>query len=157
MKSIKTKIVDKINFGKFGEVVKFPNGKTTSEDNSYKFWSNIANYKIEGKTEIGICTVYKQNKNIIEGVERHLHTPEILIPIDAPFVLPLLLEGDSEVMMESFKVEIGEAVVVNETVWHGACLPVGKDSASYFVIFRLNTPNEDVEKKSISPTLIEIE
>ncbi|KUO63448.1 hypothetical protein APF79_06665 [bacterium BRH_c32] len=155
MKSIQSKIVDKDNFGKFGEVVKFPTGRTTSQDITYKFWSNIANYKIEGKTEIGICTVYKQDENIIEGVERHLHTPEILIPIDAPFVLPLLKEGEPDDNIESFKVEIGEAVIVNESVWHGACLPVGKDSASYFVIFRLNTPVEDVEKKSISPTLIE--
>ncbi len=155
--AIKTKPVEKYSFSKFGDVVKFPEGVPTSRDNTYKFWSNISNYFIDGKTEIGICTVYKQQENILTGVERHLKTPEILIPIDAPFVLPLLIDGEGESKMELFLVNIGEAVIINEAVWHGACIPVGKDRASYFVIFRLNTPNEDVEKKNISPVKVEVE
>ncbi|SRR5690606_17103679 len=143
------------NFGKYGKIVKAPQGKPTSEAADYKFWSDIANYKIDGNTEVGICTVYKQDENIITGMERHLHTPEILIPIDAPFVLPVML--DDEDSAEAFKIEIGEAIIINNAVWHGACLPVGKNESSYFVIFRHRTPQEDVEKKTVSPFKIEIE
>jgi hypothetical protein len=40
-------------------------------------------------------------------VERHLRTPEILIPIDAPFVLPVFrMKG---VPLEYFQVDVGEA------------------------------------------------
>lgn len=156
MLTIKSKPADKENFKRFGDVVKLTNAEPTSQDNTYKFWSNISNYYIDGKTEIGICTVFKQSVNKIAGVERHLNTPEILIPIDAPFVLPLLLDGEEENKMEAFEVNIGEAVIINEGVWHGACLPVGKNEASYFVIFKLNTPNQDVYKKEISPLQIEI-
>lgn len=155
MKIVSKKITNE-NFAKFGKIVNFPAGKTTSEDNTYKFWSDIANYTIEGATEIGICTVYKQEKNIIRGVERHLRTPEILIPIDAPFAVPLLVEGESDENLESFLVQVGEAIVIENGVWHGACLPAGKDESSYFVIFRWRTPAEDVEKKEIKPIEIEI-
>lgn len=146
---IKSKNITEDNFKKFGKVVKAPKGEPTAEENDFKFWSDITNYNIEGDTEIGICTVFMQPQNIIGGMERHLHTPEILIPIDAPFVLPLLKEGEDEENAEAFQVDIGEAVVINKEVWHGACLPVGKDESSYFVIFRKGTPQEDVYKKEV--------
>ena len=153
---IKPKIVDQKNFQKFGKLVRAQTTEPTSQAADYKFWSNIASYSIPGETEIGICTVYKQSRNELSGMERHLNTPEILIPIDAPFVLPLLCEDDTEEAIEAFTVDIGEAVVIRDGIWHGACLPVGKEQASYFVIFRKGTPFEDVQKKEISKTEIEV-
>jgi ureidoglycolate hydrolase len=152
---IKVEDISAENFKKFGKAVSAPKGNPTSQAADYKFWSDIANYNIDGETEIGICTVYKQNKNEINGMERHLRTPEILIPIDAPFILPLLIEGENEEKIKAFQCNLGEAVVINKAVWHGACLPVGKDESSYFVIFKKGTPNKDVEKKEIKPIEIE--
>jgi ureidoglycolate hydrolase len=91
----------------------------------------------------------------ISGVERHLRTPEILIPIDAPFILPLLLDGQPDSAVEAFQVNLGEAVLIDKAVWHGACLPVGKKESTYFVIFRKNTPHEDVAKKNTQKVQIE--
>jgi ureidoglycolate hydrolase len=156
---LKSEHISSENFKKFGKVVTAPKGEPTSQAADYKFWSDIANYNIDGDTEVGICTVYKQPKNAslqeISEMERHLRTPEILIPIDAPFTLPLLIDGESEDNVKAFQCNIGEAVVINKAVWHGACLPVGKDESSYFVIFRKDTPNEDVEKKKIKTIEIE--
>ena len=147
---IKVKDITPGNFKKFGSVVKWPTTKPTAETKEFKFWSDIANYHIAGETEIGVCTVYLQPRMELAGVERHLRTPEILIPIDAPFVLPVLLEGHPDNAVEAFRVNVGEVVVINDAVWHGACLPVGKNESSYFVIFRKGTPFEDVEKKPVS-------
>ena len=105
MITINTKPITEDNFKKFGKVVKSPKGEPTAQAADFKFWSDIANYEIDGSTEIGICTVYKQPKNIINGMERHLETPEILIPIDAPFVLPLLKEGETEEQSKAFQVD----------------------------------------------------
>ncbi|MGE5812170.1 MAG: ureidoglycolate lyase [Ignavibacteria bacterium] len=148
---IKPEKISAENFRKFGKIVAAPKGAPTSEGADYKFWSDIADYYIEGETEIGICTVYKQPKNEIKGMERHLRTPEILIPIDAPFTLPLLLDGESEKDARAFQCQVGQAVVINNAVWHGACLPAGKSTASYFVIFRKGTPHGDVEKRDLIP------
>lgn len=145
---IKAQNITQENFTAFGKVVKAPKGEPTSKAKDYKFWSNIASYMIDGETEIGICTVYMQPVMQISGIERHMRTPEILIPIDAPFILPLAKENNSGDVIEAFHVNIGEAVVMNKAVWHGPCLPVGKNESSYFVIFRKNTPHEDVEKKA---------
>ncbi len=152
---IKSEHITSENFKKFGKVVTAPKGDPTSQASDYKFWSDIADFNIDGETEIGICTVYKQSKNIISGMERHLRTPEILIPFDAPFTLPLLIDGESEENAKAFQCNLGEAVIINKSVWHGACLPVGKEESSYFVIFRKSTPREDVEKKEIRKIEIE--
>ncbi len=151
---VKAKRITAKNFAKFGKVVTPRRTEPTSQAADYKFWSNIADYLIEGETEIGICTVYAQPQRQITGVERHFRTPEILIPIDAPFVLPLVKEWDLSPKVEAFRVGVGEVVVINNAVWHGACLPVGKPQSSYFVIFRKNTPFEDVEKRVLRPVEI---
>ena len=90
----------------------------------------------------------------IAGLERHLRTPEILVPIDGPFILPLLLGEAGEGDIKAFRVGLGEAVVIDRAVWHGACLPVGKKESSYFVMFRKNTPHDDVEKRTTKPVSI---
>jgi len=82
-------------------------------------------------------------------MERHLNTPEFLIPIDAPFIIPLLNDAKKPGESEAFLVEIGQAIVINERVWHGACIPYEKDQCSYFVIFKRGTPHTDVEKTDL--------
>jgi hypothetical protein len=139
----------------FGSFVRSMAGTpTTSEGKDYKFWSDIARYTIDGETEVGICTVYAQPGVPVAELERHLHTPELLIPIDAPFVVPLMREGDPAPM--AFRVDIGEAIVINTAVWHGASQPVGVKESSYFVIFRRGTPHDDVQKKRVDPFVLEV-
>src|SRR4051812_47423313 len=92
------------SIAKFGKVVNPPNGIPTAEQPEYKFWSNISSYLIQGETEVGICTVYRQPKPEVSIVERHMHTPEILIPIDAPFILPLMEEDGAADIVHAFRV-----------------------------------------------------
>lgn len=146
---IKPKKIIEENFSAFGKIVVGPSGQPTSQAPDYKFWSDIMSYKINGETEVGICTVYKQPSNSIIGMERHLNTPEILIPIDAPFILPLLTDKNKPDESEAFIVEVGQAIAINEKVWHGACIPFGKEECSYFVIFKRGTPHNDVEKTDL--------
>ena len=143
--------VTRRNLGKYGQLVTRPSSRPTSQAVDYKFWSDLAHYFIHGETEIGLCTVFQQPHNIITGMERHLKTPEILIPIDAPFILPLLLENDQESRVRAFMVGLGQAVVIDAAVWHGASLPAEGKQCTYFVIFGRKTPFQDVEKKQLRP------
>jgi len=148
---IKAKNPDPENFNKFGALVAGPKGQPTSQSNTYKYWSDIASYQIQGETEIGICTVFRQFKNRLDTLERHLRTPEILIPIDDGFFLPLSLNQGGDKEVEAFHIKVGEAVVIGPGIWHGACIPATKKVSSYFVIFRQKTPFEDVASKKIAP------
>ena len=141
-------------FNKYGKIVILPSETPTSQDETYKFWSDVAHYHIEGDTEIGLCTVYKQESTIVNSLERHLNTPEILIPADSSFILPL--QRDDEDVLEAFSVNPGEAVVIEKGIWHGPCIPKNSSESSYFVIFRHKTPHEDVYFKEIEPVEIAI-
>lgn len=145
------------SFAPYGMVVGTPVKPPTSSGPEYTFWSDLAHYNITGETEIGLCTVFRQSVENLSGLERHLMTPEILVPADGPFVVPLLLEGEPPSAVRAFRVETGEAIVINPGVWHGACLPVDKDRSTYFVIFRRGTPGTDVEKCEIDPIAIHID
>lgn len=143
------------SFRKFGSVFKAPRGTPLAVSNLFRYWSDVARYTIEGETEIGWCTVFQQSAMMVSGLERHLQTPELLIPVDAPFVLPVLKDGDPAEKLEAFRVEVGEAVVIGDGVWHAPCIPVGKKESSYFVIFRRGTPSEDVIKREIPAVTLE--
>ena len=126
-----------------------------AETSEFSFWSDAADYRIDGDTEVGFCTVYPHRANTVTWMERHERTPELLVPIDGRLVLPVMTDND-EAEVQAFEFGPGEAVVIGRNVWHSACLPVGWDAVTYFVIFRLGTPHEDVVKTDIPPVRIQI-
>ena len=151
MKRIAVQQINTEAFEPFGSKSAMPNGTPLASDATFKYWSDVANYEIDGETEIGYCTVYGQEDGVVNWMERHARTPEILIPIDVPFVLPVMSDdGD----VQAFRADPGEAVVIGRGVWHSACKPIGADEASYFVIFRRGTPQEDVIKTDIEPVTL---
>ncbi len=139
-------------FARFGSVVPAPTAEPTAADATFRYWSDLAHYRIEGETEVGLCTVYRQDAPRVTWMERHDRTPEFLIPADGPFLLPVMDEAGA---VEVFRVEPGEAVVIGPGVWHSACLPVESESATYFVVFRRGTPQEDVTKRDLAPLSVE--
>lgn len=144
--------IDEENFSVFGRVARLPHAEPLAADDTFKFWSDVAHFGIEGETEIGFCTVYARDGRV-DWMERHDRTPELLVPIDGPFILPVM-SGEGRV--EAFRADPGTAVVIGQSVWHSACHPVGGDETTYFVIFRRRTPQEDVTKQEIEPVQIAI-
>lgn len=139
-------------FAPFGRVAVRPESEPTAADRTFAFWSDVTRLDIDGAAEIGYCTVRRQERDVVDWVERHDRTPELLVPIDAPFVLPVM--GDDG-RVRAFRVDLGQAVVIGRGVWHSACKPVGAREATYFVVFRRGTPREDVVKKDVEPVVVE--
>ena len=151
MHQIKPQRISAENFAPFGKVVLAPTQEPTAAGPTFKFWSDIAGYHVDGDTEVGLCTVYRQDRDVVDWMEQHVRTPEILIPIDAPFVLPVMNDGG----VEAFVVKPGEVVIIGDGQWHSACIPAGRMEMTYFVIFRRSTPLEDVTKQDIEAVEIE--
>ncbi len=154
MKPIPVTRITVDNFARFGSLARLDERQPTAEGSTFSYWSDLAHYTVRGETEIGLCTVYAQDWRGVSWMERHDLTPEILIPIDGPFLLPVMTgDGSDEVVV--FQVDPGEAAVIGAGVWHSACLPVGAERATYWVIFRRGTPAEDVIKTDIPPARIQ--
>jgi ureidoglycolate hydrolase len=155
MTTIRANRITPEGFARYGKVARLPSGEPTAAAAAFTFWSDVASYQIEGETEIGFCTVYRQDAARVPWMERHLRTPELLIPIDAPFILPVMPEDAPGSGVEAFRVDVGEAVVIGTGVWHSACHPAEGDAATYFVVFRRGTPREDVTKKDVADVVVE--
>ena len=147
-----TKSLSPQNFRPFGTVAVLPETQPLAADETFEFWSDVAHYGIEGETEIGFCTVYARDGRV-DWMERHDRTPELLVPIDGPFILPVMTDDGR---VEAFRAEPGTAVVIGQSVWHSACHPVDGNEATYFVIFRRGTPQEDVTKQDLEPMQIDL-
>ncbi len=146
MKEVRTERVTAESFRPFGKVFQRPTDGPLVETDAVSFWSDLAHFEINGETEVGWCVV-RAHDSPIDWFERHTQTPELLIPVDAPMILPVM---DSESNIAAFRVEVGEAVIIARDVWHSACLPAdGHPSSSYFVIFRRGTPANDVAKTTV--------
>lgn len=152
MNRIKHRRIAADNFERFGSVTLFPSDPPLAADETFEYWSDAGRFHVEGETEIGYCTVRRRSEPVVNWMERHVHTPEVLIPIDRACVLPVMSDDGN---VEAFVAEPGVAVVIGPGVWHSACLPLGADDARYFVIFRRRTPHEDVIKKDIQPVSID--
>ena len=149
----RSKRITNENFAAYGSVAQLENQEPLAEESQFSFWSDCASYQIDGETEVGFCTVRSPKDDVVGWMERHERTPEILIPIDWPFLLPVMRNEEVEV----FEVHPGEAVVIDRNVWHSACMPVGRREATYFVIFRRGTPRDDVKKQTIQAVSIDRE
>lgn len=148
MKTVLAERISASNFARFGSIARLTGQPATAAGATFSYWSDLARYHVAGETEIGVCTVFAQPEPGTNWMERHDQTPEILLPIDAPFLLPVMSnDGSAEVAV--FEVQPGEAVVIGAGVWHSACLPLGADQATYWVLFRRGTPAEDVVKTDI--------
>lgn len=138
-------------FASYGSIARLPSGKPMAEGPAFRYWSDVTHYSIGGESEVGYCTVYRQPDGQVSWMERHDRTPEVLIPVDRPLLLPVMGNDDR---VEVFRLEPGEVAIIGEGVWHSACLPAEGAEATYFVIFRRGTPHEDVTKRDIAPVSV---
>ena len=143
-------------FSKFGRVIEAPNFQPLVENENVKYWGTVATFKVEGETEIGICIV-KKGSNILEFMERHVQTSEVIIPIEGDFILPVAASKSLEDAgehpkaedIEAFYIKDEQAIVLNKGVWHYAPLPI-MEEASFFVIFKKETAKHDLDLKKIN-------
>ncbi len=152
MKHIQAKRVGEGRFERYGSVAAMSGEEPIARGDAFAFWSDVAHFDAGAAVEIGYCTVYRRPEDVVDWMERHDRSSEVLVPIDGSFVLPVMsAEGD----VEAFHVDRGEAVVIGQSVWHSACKPAEGLETTYFVLFRRGTPQEDVIKRDIEPVVID--
>ncbi len=153
--SVKVKKLTASSFAKFGKIADAKIKPPLVDAENLKFWTTIATYTVDGETEIALCQV-KKSVDSVGMLERHVKTPEILVPIEGDFILPVAPAGNLQDSaetpeasdVEAFLVHSDQAVVMEKGVWHTAPIPIGKET-SFFVIFRKETTKQDVVFKKL--------
>lgn len=149
--------VTKDNFKEMGQVITIPNPlETTAQLNGkgFKHFAELAFFEGHGQIEFGI-TMFDQRTMEVDSLEQHAGTPELLLALDGPFVMPvapmIIKEGvqlPDETKLFAVRVEQGQGVIFKQGFWHWAPFPITYQS-SVLVGFLPKTWEHDIVIKKL--------
>jgi ureidoglycolate hydrolase len=148
----KVKSLNEKNFAPYGQVVAFPEG-ISIDPSAVHGWKVVANIPFSGEVEVG-WLLLKQRPMDVTQMEHHLNTPEMIIPLDSPFMVPVAPANEAAAALpnpqqiEGFIVEPGQALVMDRSGWHWLPFPT-KETGSCLIIFSKDTPAHDLLIKDL--------
>ncbi|WP_291636070.1 DUF4867 family protein [Clostridium sp.] len=144
MRKIKANIINNDNFKKFGCFYDMINPQGNNLGDFYPdHLINPMNKSMS--TGFSSLKVYKPNKMIVETVEYHNYTGEILLPIDTDIVIhvaPPSVEIKPE-LTEAFIIKKGTIVKLNVGVYHLAPFSIDKEEGHVMVVLPERTYKND--------------
>jgi ureidoglycolate lyase len=148
---VRVRPLDADTFAPFGLVVSPPPGEPTAVvDGALKYWADVVTVPhITEPIGVGYCTVAKR-PFIQTCAERHMHTAELLQPMKGAMIVVVGPAVHPEQPRQlppldgfaAFRVEEGQAVVLNPGVWHYAPFAVNAPIC-LTVIFKAGTSQAD--------------
>lgn len=114
-----------------------------------------------GEMRFGIERASYRTAPAIEKMEQHRESKELVICGDRPVVLPLCLPRRREDWTEHPRAEDvravilrpGDAVVLDEYIWHAGCLPLVEDT---FYLFAYRVRDEELYWRTVEHGPIEL-
>jgi ureidoglycolate hydrolase len=121
-----------------------------SEGEAFRFIADVYRYDFSGKITVGILTGKKREIRLTR-LERHVKTVELLIQLEGDAVIYLAkasagIPAPEEV--QAFMFNQGEAIALDEGVWHWIPFPLKKDCTT-LVIYKDGTGSQDYEAKDL--------
>lgn len=155
----KVKQLTKESFAAYGDVLNMPPAE--AEWLMGDWADTLVPLKIDAEAglmpstgDIRVVTVsFKKRPLVLDAMERHLKTAEMVIPAGNPIWLPagLACEGaepDPD-MIEIFEVQPNQAVIFKEGAWHyGPFIPEPLDSVSVIAFYDNKTFDVEIVKLS---------
>ena len=132
-------------FDTFGVIVETPKREPTFQEDKFTYWKQVLQLQM-GEVEVGILKVRTYDL-LLNKMERHAETAEMLIPVDGSIIVPVAPPSDTRpnaALAEAFVVEKGQAVVLGSNCWHWIPCPVDKPEVTIMVIFKNNTSETDL-------------
>ncbi|HSR34166.1 MAG TPA: ureidoglycolate lyase [Anaerolineae bacterium] len=144
----KTKALTRETFEPFGQLITVPQDISV-EPGAVHGWSRVATAQFAGEVEVGWLKLLRRPVEITQ-MEHHLGTPEMIIPLDVPLLVPVA-PGDGSPdsvpdpeQIEGFVVKPGQALVMDKSGWHWLPFPTEGESGSCLIIFVKDTPEHDL-------------
>ena len=134
----------------YGRMV-HPKGGTPAYDSpEFSFDGDVFRFQDYGSVTVGVLVGKKRDQKI-DKMERHLSTSELLVQVSNDCVLYLAKPSESvpsRKEIQPFRLNQGQAVVLDEGTWHWVPFPVD-DECTTLVIFKDKTPDEDYEERPV--------
>jgi ureidoglycolate hydrolase len=153
---IQVQELSKQAYHEIGDFVNYPGSQPTIQEDIVKYWANQAEFSIPGTIDVGWVTMY-QRPLVVTELERHFQTTEIVIPLDE-MIVPVAVGrefGNHQAQpqledIRGFYLRPGQLITYKPGSWHFGGFPVNQDQASFIVLCRKGTADEDVVMMNIA-------
>jgi ureidoglycolate hydrolase len=144
--------IDAIDFSKYGQIIRIPASnerKPDFESDVINFYASLGVLDSGMPLEFGICT-FKKRELIIEQLEQHIMTQELLFAVDDDFIMPvtsnLQSNGKNIPDLENLlavRILRGEGVIFHRGTWHW--VPYSYKEVSFALVgFTKDTAKNDL-------------
>jgi len=141
MKKLKVKELNKENFANYGTIIEKPNIVADADEPTHKWWGGVASLPAEGDINVGLMEAKKRSYNLGK-LEKHKKSAEMLIALEGNSII--VIGTNKKEDLNAFYIKQGSVLVLNKEILHWVPFPNG-ENAYFAVIFRDETPNDDLE------------
>ncbi len=127
------------------------------ENDIIRFFGKLGVIEAPGGVEFGICA-YEHRDFLVEGLEQHRGSGELLYAIDDDFLMPVapnLPDTNQPDLSRAFAIRVrrSEGVIFAPGAWHWVPYPLKKGKSFALVGFAIDTPKNDFFSHVLSPPL----
>lgn len=127
------------SFAPYGRIVAVPETPAPRSGEGWACWYGFAQLDNSLPINMGVV-VSRVRPVVVEDMERHVHTFELLYPHGDDLVQPLALPLDLEnpdaapdpATVKAFRIPVGKAIIMHPGTWHSCAIPVARDTTYGF-------------------------
>ena len=131
--------LDDSRYSRLARLVVFP---PSAKPGVMEFFPAIAGFNIGSGVDVDLSFLYSFNMEPSGGVDRHIRTEEMFVPLDGDLCLPLApceeaYGGAIPPRIENFvgvRICHGEALILSKNVWHNGGWPVDAKSGVRYIM-----------------------
>jgi len=133
-----------------------PERRPDVENDIIRFFGKLGVIEAPGGVEFGMCA-YEQRDFVVEGLEQHRRSGELLYAIDDDFIMPVapnMAGADQPDLSKAYAIRVrrSEGVIFAPGAWHWVPYPL-KAKSFALVGFAIDTPKNDFFSQVLSPPL----
>lgn len=138
-------------FAPYGRIVKVPEEPAPRSGAGWECWYGFQVLECRWPLYLGAVRTALR-PIVVDAMERHTHTFELLYPhgtdLIQPLALPLALDDadarPDPATLRAFRLPVGFGIVMHPGTWHSAAFPVGRDGTYSFACMQPDFPYEPV-------------
>lgn len=141
------------SFITYGQIISEGRSKPLADQEEFVYWGKVTELMLSNKVSTGVLVCHARDR-IVEKLERHLRTPEILVALKGDGVV-CMAKPESETGTDriegiaAFIVRQGEAFVMTAATWHWIPFPFDGREVKFLVVFASGTEDDDLEIKKL--------
>jgi ureidoglycolate lyase len=126
-------------FAPYGRIVALPTTPALRSGPGWECWYGFQTLDCRWPLAMG-AVVTRRRAIVVDAMERHTHTFELLHPHGHPLIQPLALPRDLDdpraqpdpATVKAFRIPVGVGIIMHPGTWHSAAFPESEDCTYSF-------------------------